>query len=116
MKIVVQVRLLPTPDEASVLAATLRAVNAGANVVSAVAFEKGVTSRNDVQKLVYGRLKAEFGLGAQAAVHGEEGRGRLRDAACQCAGGALGPGGVKAPGEGDLEAGGVPGGCGAAVR
>ncbi|MGP3980409.1 RNA-guided endonuclease InsQ/TnpB family protein [Streptomyces sp. KR80] len=68
MKIVVQVRLLPTPDEASVLAATLRAVNAGANVVSAVAFEKGVTSRNDVQKLVYGRLKAEFGLGAQAAV------------------------------------------------
>jgi IS605 OrfB family transposase len=27
-----------------------------------------VTSRNDLQKLVYGRLKGEFGLGAQAAV------------------------------------------------
>jgi predicted RNA-binding Zn-ribbon protein involved in translation (DUF1610 family) len=68
VKIVVQVKLLPTPDEALVLAATLHAVNAGANLVSAVAFEQGVTSRNDLQKLVYGRLKAEFGLGAQAAV------------------------------------------------
>ena len=64
----VQVRLLPTPDEALALSATLRTVNQAANAVSTVAFEKGVTSRNDLQKVVYGRLKGEFGLGAQAAV------------------------------------------------
>jgi IS605 OrfB family transposase len=68
VKIVVQVELLPSPDEAAALAATLHAVNVGADMVSAVAFEKGVTSRDDLQRLVYGRLKGEFGLGAQAAV------------------------------------------------
>ncbi|WP_317985808.1 transposase [Streptomyces sp. 5-10] len=68
MKIVVQVRLLPTPNEALALTATLRAANAGANLASALSFEKGITSRNDLQKLVYGRLKGEFGLGAQTAV------------------------------------------------
>lgn len=68
MKIVVQVRLLPSPDEALALSATLDAANRAANAVSAVAFDKGVTSRNDLQKVAYGRLKVEFGLGAQAAV------------------------------------------------
>ncbi|CAG7655110.1 RNA-guided endonuclease InsQ/TnpB family protein [Actinacidiphila bryophytorum] len=68
MKVVVQVRLLPSPDEAVALAATLRTVNQAANAVSEVAFNGGVTSRNDLQKVVYGRLRGEFGLGAQAAV------------------------------------------------
>jgi putative transposase len=68
VKIVVQVKLLPDAVQASALAATLPAVNAAANFVSQVAFEKKVFSRNDLQKLTYGRLKADFGLGAQAAV------------------------------------------------
>jgi hypothetical protein len=39
-----------------------------ADAVSRVAFERGVVSRNDLQKLVYGRVRGEFGLAAQAAV------------------------------------------------
>ncbi len=63
-----QVRLLPSPVEAAALAATLHACNAAADVASSVAFERRAWSRNDLQKLVYGRLKADFGLSAQAAV------------------------------------------------
>ncbi|WP_243719701.1 transposase [Actinomadura sp. KC06] len=70
MKIVVQVKLLPTPEQASALAATLDVVNKGANRVSRVAFEEfGLTGRVfDLRRLTYGELKAA-GLGAQAAQH-----------------------------------------------
>ncbi|MFF2078002.1 RNA-guided endonuclease InsQ/TnpB family protein [Kitasatospora sp. NPDC058162] len=68
MKIVVQVKLLPSPEQASALGATLRACNRAADAVSVAAFEGQVFSRNDLQKLVYGAVKAEFGLSAQPAV------------------------------------------------
>lgn len=67
MKIVVQVRLLPSAAQAASLAATLRLCNAAADQASRVAFERDVRSRNDLQKLVYGEMR-ESGLGAQAAV------------------------------------------------
>ncbi|MEU0877853.1 transposase [Lentzea sp. NPDC005914] len=67
MKIVVQVRLLPSDGQAAALAATLRVCNAAADRASTVAFERAVHSRNDLQKLVYGEMR-ESGLGAQAAV------------------------------------------------
>nr|WP_198151304.1 RNA-guided endonuclease TnpB family protein [Kibdelosporangium sp. MJ126-NF4]CEL14542.1 transposase [Kibdelosporangium sp. MJ126-NF4]CTQ88907.1 transposase [Kibdelosporangium sp. MJ126-NF4] len=67
MKVVVQVKLLPTPAQAAALAATLRGCNTAANRVSVVAFQRKVFSRNDLHKLVYPELKAG-GLGAQAAV------------------------------------------------
>ena len=53
MKPVVQVKLLPTPEQAAALAATLPLCNSAANEVSAVAFEKGVFARQKLQKLVY---------------------------------------------------------------
>ncbi|MGW1887412.1 hypothetical protein [Streptomyces sp. NPDC001970] len=68
MKVVVQVKLLPSPEVAAALAATLRVCNRAADAVSVVAYETGTTSRNELQKLVYARLKAEFGLAAQPAV------------------------------------------------
>ncbi|MEC4018717.1 RNA-guided endonuclease InsQ/TnpB family protein [Streptomyces sp. H27-D2] len=68
MKLVVQVKLLPSPGQAAALEATLHACNRAADRASAVAFARGARSRNDLQKLVYGELKADFGLGAQAAV------------------------------------------------
>ncbi|MCX4538086.1 transposase [Streptomyces sp. NBC_01669] len=68
MKIVVQVKLLPSPEVARVLAVTLPACNRAADAVSVVAYETGTTSRNELQKLVYARVKAEFGLAAQPAV------------------------------------------------
>jgi putative transposase len=65
---VVQIKLLPSVEQAAALASTMSACNAAANAVSAVAFERGVTSRNDLQKLTYGLIRGQFGLGAQAAV------------------------------------------------
>ncbi|TDC88373.1 transposase [Actinomadura sp. 7K507] len=65
-----QVKLLPTPEQAAALADTLRQVNAAANQVSAVAFEEfGLRGRETpLRRLCYGDLKAD-GLGAQAAQH-----------------------------------------------
>ncbi|QIY77598.2 RNA-guided endonuclease InsQ/TnpB family protein [Streptomyces sp. RLB1-33] len=68
MKLVVQVKLLPTPVQASALEATLRACNRAATHASTVAFNRGVRDRNGLQKEVYADLKAAFGLSAQPAV------------------------------------------------
>ncbi|MEV5754911.1 transposase [Actinoallomurus sp. NPDC052308] len=68
MKLVVQVKLLPTPEQAAALAATLRLCNSAANEVSAVAFAHGVFARQKLQKIVYADLKAR-GLSAQPALH-----------------------------------------------
>ncbi|MFD0855841.1 RNA-guided endonuclease InsQ/TnpB family protein, partial [Actinomadura adrarensis] len=68
MKLGVRVKLLPTPEQAAVLAATLHACNTAANQVSATAFEHKVFSRVRLQKLVYAQLKA-YGLAAQPTLH-----------------------------------------------
>ncbi|MCX4588882.1 transposase [Streptomyces sp. NBC_01549] len=68
MKLVVQVKLLPTPEQASALEATLRACNRAANFTSQVAFEKNLTERNALQREVYIDVKATFGLSAQPTV------------------------------------------------
>ncbi|MFC7895869.1 RNA-guided endonuclease InsQ/TnpB family protein [Streptomyces sp. NPDC057381] len=68
MKLVVQVKLLPTSEQASALEATLRACNRAATYASRVAFGKKVKDRNGLQKEVYADLKATFGLSAQPAV------------------------------------------------
>ncbi len=68
MKVVVRVKLEPSPCQADALAATLRACNRAANHISRVAFEKKETRRNGLQPLVYRHVKDEYGLGAQAAV------------------------------------------------
>ncbi|MET8629199.1 transposase [Kitasatospora sp. NPDC004669] len=76
MKIVTQVKLLPTPDQASALEYTLRTVNDAANWVSSVAYERGVPCEYELRKHTYAELKAR-GLGAQAAQHTIK---RVRDA------------------------------------
>ncbi|MFC9845579.1 hypothetical protein ACFWFF_14295 [Streptomyces sp. NPDC060223] len=68
MKLVVQVKLLPSPEQAAALEATLRACNRAADHVSRIAFETGVRDRNGLQKLLYADIKAAFGLSAQPAV------------------------------------------------
>ncbi|WP_433230193.1 RNA-guided endonuclease TnpB family protein [Actinomadura formosensis] len=70
VKLVVQVKLLPTPEQALALEATLHAVNVAATRVSAVAFDKfGLRCRETpLRRLCYAELKAA-GLGAQAAQH-----------------------------------------------
>ncbi|MFI0450685.1 RNA-guided endonuclease InsQ/TnpB family protein [Actinomadura sp. 6N118] len=69
MKVVVQMKLLPTPEQAAALSATLHACNAAANHASAVAYrEFGLGARQvALHRAVYTELRSQ-GLGAQAAV------------------------------------------------
>ena len=69
MKLVVQVKLLPTPVQASALEATLRACNTAASHVAVVARETGVYRNYDLRKHVYQAIKDDHRLGAQAAQH-----------------------------------------------
>ncbi|MBL3667450.1 transposase [Streptomyces sp. M2CJ-2] len=69
MKLVVQVRLLPTPVQAAALEATLRACNEAATWVSEVAFEKDVQNNFALRQHTYHQIKARWNLGAQAAQH-----------------------------------------------
>ncbi|MEU6721420.1 transposase [Nonomuraea sp. NPDC046802] len=69
MKLVVQLKLLPTPEQAAALEATLHAVNTAANLVSAIAFDQRCFRTYDLRKHTYHRIKAENGLAAQAAQH-----------------------------------------------
>lgn len=68
VKLVVQVKLLPTPGQASALKATLRACNRAATHASTVAFAQNLKDRNGLQKEAYADLKATFGLSAQPVV------------------------------------------------
>ncbi|WP_328415227.1 transposase [Streptomyces violaceus] len=69
MKLVVQVRLLPTLLQAAALEATLRACNEAATWVSGVAFERGEVKNFALRKLTYEQVKSRWNLGAQAAQH-----------------------------------------------
>jgi IS605 OrfB family transposase len=66
-KQVVQVKLLPTPEQAAALAATLRAVNEAANWVSQTAFAHSVPREYALRQHTYAQLKAERRLGSQVA-------------------------------------------------
>ncbi len=68
MKIVVRVRLTPTPEVASALERTLHACNEAANWLSGQAHERGEISRKALQGLAYRDLKGR-GLSAQPALH-----------------------------------------------
>ncbi|WP_328981142.1 transposase [Streptomyces mirabilis] len=69
MKLVVQVKLLPTPLQAAALEATLHACNEAATWVSETAFERGEFKNFTLRKQVYGEVKSRWDLGAQAAQH-----------------------------------------------
>ncbi|MCX4973386.1 transposase [Streptomyces sp. NBC_00620] len=68
MKLVVRVKLLPTPEQALALEATLHACNEAANWLSGQAYGHQVTSRARLQVMAYTALKAR-GLSAQPALH-----------------------------------------------
>ncbi|MEV6987258.1 transposase [Sphaerisporangium sp. NPDC051017] len=69
MRLVVQVKLLPTTEQAAVLEATLDAANRAADLVSRIAFTQRCFRNFDLRRHAYDRIKAEFGLAAQAAQH-----------------------------------------------
>ncbi|MEW1774827.1 hypothetical protein [Streptomyces sp. NPDC086777] len=69
MKLVTQVRLLPTPERAAALEETLRSCNEAATWASRVAFERDVKRNFPLRGLVHAETKARWGLGARAAQH-----------------------------------------------
>ncbi|WP_204293498.1 hypothetical protein [Actinoplanes campanulatus] len=69
MKLVVQVKLQPTAEQASALEATLRACNTAATEVAVVARSTRVYRNYGLRKHVYQGIKDDHGLGAQAAQH-----------------------------------------------
>lgn len=68
VKQVVRVRLLPTPEQASALADTLRACNTAASWLSERMCADRVFRKFDVQKRFYAELRERFGLAAQPAI------------------------------------------------
>ena len=68
MKLAATVKLLPTPDQADCLKATLARCNEAASWIGAAGFESGVFRQFELQKLGYRTIRNRFGLTAQAAV------------------------------------------------
>ncbi|WP_433373138.1 RNA-guided endonuclease InsQ/TnpB family protein [Streptosporangium sp. CA-115845] len=69
MKLVVQVKLLPTPEQAAALEATLHAVNAAATWVATLAHHQRVFRNYDLRRHAYGQIKDDYEPAAQAAQH-----------------------------------------------
>jgi hypothetical protein len=69
VKLVVRVKLEPTPQQAAALEATLGACNEAATWVSEIAFERGEFKNFALRQQVYGEVKSRWDLGAQAAQH-----------------------------------------------
>jgi IS605 OrfB family transposase len=68
MKLTVQIKLLPSPEQARFLRETMKQVNAAATYAARVGFDKKVFSPVSIQKLCYRVLREKFGLGAQHAI------------------------------------------------
>jgi putative transposase len=69
VKLIAQLKLRPSPEQANALRATLETANAACNHASRVAWESGTFREYALRKLVYGDLRNTYGLGAQTAQH-----------------------------------------------
>jgi putative transposase len=68
VKLVAQLKLLPTPEQADALRRTLAAANDACNYISTVAWETHTFGKFPLQKLVYQDVRDTFHLGAQLVV------------------------------------------------
>jgi hypothetical protein len=68
MKLTLQLKLLPTPDQNSALRATMAAFNAGASHAARIGFEAGVFAQPSIHARCYRELRDRFGLSSQMAV------------------------------------------------
>jgi hypothetical protein len=66
--LIAQVQVLPTPEQAVALEATLRRANAAAGVLSGVAWEKRAFGRRDLQKAAYHQVRESSGMSAQVVI------------------------------------------------
>src|SRR5690349_13061557 len=68
MKQTMLLKLVPSPEQAGALLDTLHAVNAACTYAGAVAFKTKTGNKFELQKLVYGPLRVDYGLPAQLAI------------------------------------------------
>jgi len=68
VKLIAQLKLLPTPEQADAVGRTLGTANAACNYISAVAWETHTFGKFPLQKLVYQDVRDTFKLGAQLAI------------------------------------------------
>lgn len=68
MKTTVKIKILPTKEQYQLLKETLKVFNEACNDISKIARTNGITSKYDLQKLVYHRVKKQYKLTAQAVV------------------------------------------------
>ena len=68
MKLIAQIKLLPTPEQAQALRKTLEVANAACNSISEQAWESQTFKQFPIHKLTYYAVKEMFGLSAQVVV------------------------------------------------
>lgn len=68
MKLTVQTRLLPTPEQSAALLRTLETANAAANAISGRAWRERTFQQFALHRLIYADIRAETGLSAQMVV------------------------------------------------
>jgi putative transposase len=68
MHLTMQVKLLPSPEQTSVLLATMERFNAACDVLAVVALEHRCANKVASQKLAYADVRRDFGLSAQMTI------------------------------------------------
>mgnify|MGYP003386107022 CR=1 FL=1 len=68
MKLVANIQLKPTKEQADLLRRTLERCNAACNFLSKRGFAAGVVRQFDLHKLAYAEARAQFEIAAQVAV------------------------------------------------
>ncbi|MBK7453242.1 MAG: hypothetical protein IPJ46_05865 [Anaerolineales bacterium] len=68
MKLIAQIKLLPTPEQAQALRKTLEVANAACNYISDQAWESQTSRQFPLHKLTYYSVKEIFDLTAQMVV------------------------------------------------
>ena len=68
MKLTLQLKLLPTPDQHTALLETMHAFNAAVSYAAHVGFEAGVFTQLSIHRRCYRELRDRFGLSSQMAV------------------------------------------------
>jgi len=68
VKLTIQLKLLPTPEQADALKRTLETANAACDYISQVAWDSRTFSKFALQKLCYQDVRETFGLTAQMVI------------------------------------------------
>jgi putative transposase len=68
MKLIAQIKLLPTEHQAEALKRTMDAANRAANFLSTLAWDTKQFRKYDLHHAAYYTIREQFGLAAQAAV------------------------------------------------